>query len=71
MTPPANPAPPAAATPSDDGEVLFRIDTRSMPESIKKDLEANAHLARTTPENLLAQRLSQRLAAFGVTVRAA
>lgn len=62
------PRSPSITAAQDEGEVLFRIDTRAMPTALKKDLEANAHLSRTSPEGLLAQRLTARLASFGITL---
>ena len=63
MTPPSTTPPP-----TDDGEVLLKIDTRAMPPALRKDLEANAHLQRTTPPGLLAKLLTRHLAPYGITL---
>lgn len=56
--------------PVDTGIVSLRLDTRAMPEALRKDLEANAHLQRTTPEALLAKLLTAKLAPAGITLSA-
>jgi hypothetical protein len=68
MKPPQTPT--NTPQPADEGEVLLRLDTRAMPAEIRKDLEANARLQRTTPPNLLAKILTKHLTPYGITLSA-
>lgn len=64
--------PPAASPPDqDDGIVLLKLNTRNLPADLRADLEANAHLQRTTPAGLLAKLISRKLAHAGVTLEPA
>lgn len=66
------PTPPAATAPDeDDGIVLLKLNTRNLPAALRADLEANAHLQRTTPAGLLARLISRKLAHAGVTLEPA
>ena len=58
-------------TAADDGEVLYKINLRNLPPEMRRDLEANAHLKRTTPVGLIAQLLNRKLAPAGITLEAA
>lgn len=52
--------------------IEVEIDPAELPEQTRKDLEANAHLSRKTPGQLLADIISKKLGdAFSVTPKVA
>lgn len=63
--------PPAPSPLTDDGEVLLKLNTRNLPPEVLRDLEANAHLQRTTPAGLIARLLNTKLAPAGISLEAA
>ena len=56
---------------TDHGEVLLKLNLRNLPPEVRRDLEANAHLQRTSPAGLIARLLNRKLAPAGITLEAA
>jgi hypothetical protein len=55
----------------DSGSVLLKLNLQNLPPEVRRDLEANAHLARTTPAGLIARLLNRRLEPAGIKLEAA
>lgn len=68
MNDPTSPLPSAHA---DDGEVHYRFNLTGLDEGLRKDLEANAHLARRTPAQRLADIINRKLVPVGIKLEAA
>lgn len=49
------------STPSATIQIEVFLDPNELPEQTRKDLEANAHLKRTTPAKLLADIIQKKL----------
>lgn len=58
--------PPPTQPHADDGVVLFHLDIRGLPPALRADLEANAHLQRTTPPKLIARLIAGKFEALGI-----
>jgi len=56
---------------TDTGEVLLKLNLSNLPPELRRDLEANAHLQRTSPAGLIARLLNRKLAPAGITLEAA
>lgn len=63
-----SPAKPALA---DEGEVFLKLNLDNLSPDVRRDLEAHARLARTTPVNHIAHLLNLKLAPAGITLEAA
>lgn len=63
---------PTATPPlTDDGEVFLKLNLDNLSPDVRRDLEAHARLARTTPVNHIAHLLNLKLAPAGITLEAA
>jgi hypothetical protein len=62
---------PLPSAPADNGEVHYRFNLTGLDEGLRKDLEANAHLARRTPAQRLADIINRKLAHVGIKLEAA
>jgi hypothetical protein len=56
---------------TDTGEVLLKLNLSQLPPELRRDLEANAHLQRTTPTGLIARLINRKLEPAGIKLEAA